>query len=45
MAEEDETRFEQLERSHHEAREQISEMMEIIRALIREKGPAIAPNP
>ena len=45
MAEEDETRFERLERSHQETREQISEMMEMIRALAREKGKAAAPNP
>ena len=45
MAEEDETRFERLERSHQETREQISEMMEMIRALVREKGKATAPNP
>ena len=45
MAEEDETRFEWLERSHQEIREQISEMMEMIRALVREKGKAAAPNP
>ena len=45
MAEEDETRFEQLERSHQETREQISKMMEMIRALAREKGKAAAPNP
>ena len=38
MAEEDETRFERLERSHQETREQISEMMEMIRALVREKS-------
>ena len=45
MAEEDETRFERLERSHQETREQISEMMEMIRALIKEKGQAVTPNP
>ena len=45
MAEEDETRFERLERSHQETREWISEMMEMIRALVREKGQAAAPNP
>ena len=45
MAEKDETRFEWLERSHQETREQISKMMEMIRALIRKKRPAIAPNP
>ena len=45
MAEEDETRFERLERSHQETREQIYEMMEMIRALVREKGKAVAPNP
>ena len=45
MAEEDETRFEWLERSHQETREQISEMMEMIRALVREKGQATTPNP
>ena len=45
MAEEDETRFERLERSHQETREQISEMMEMIKALVREKGKAAAPNP
>ena len=42
MAEEDETRFERLERSHQETQEQISEMMEMIRALIREKGQTTA---
>ena len=45
MAEEDETRFERLERSHQEIREQISEMMEMIRALVREKRKVAAPNP
>ena len=45
MAEEDETRFERLERSHQETREQISEMMEMIRALAKEKGKAVDPNP
>ena len=45
MAEEDETRFERLERSHQETREQISEMMEMIRALVREKGQTVTPNP
>ena len=54
MAEEDETRFERLERPHQtdqrmaeedETREQISEMMEMIRALVREKGKAAVPNP
>ena len=45
MVEKDETRFERLERSHQETREQISKMMEMIRTLIREKGPTIAPNP
>ena len=45
MAEEDETRFERLERSHQETREQISEMMEMIKALAREKRKATAPNP
>ena len=45
MAEEDETRFERLERSHQKTREQISEMMKMIRALVREKGKAAAPNP
>ena len=44
MAEEDKTRFERLERSHQETREQISEMMEMIRALVREKGKVAAPN-
>ena len=45
MAEKDETRFELLERSHQETREQISEMMEMIRALVREKGQVVALNP
>ena len=45
MTKEDETKFERLERSHQETREQISEMMEMIRALVREKGKATAPNP
>ena len=45
MAEKDETRFERLERSHQETREQMSEMMEMIRALVKEKGKAAAPNP
>ena len=38
MAEED-------ERSHQETREQISEMMEMIRALVREKRQVAAPSP
>ena len=45
MAEEDETRFERLERSHQETREHISEMMEMIKALVKEKRKAAAPNP
>ena len=45
MAEEDEIRFERLERSHQETREQISEMMKMIRALVREKRQAATPNP
>ena len=45
MVEEDEIRFERLERSHQETREQISEMMEMIRALVREKEQAAGPNP
>ena len=45
MVEEDETRFERLEKSHQETREQIAEMMEMIRALVREKGQATTPNP
>ena len=44
MTEESETRFERLERSHQETREQIAEMIEMIRALVREKGKAAAPN-
>ena len=45
MAEKDETRFERLERSHQKTREQISEMIKMIRALVREKRKAAAPNP
>ena len=45
MAEEDETRFERLERSHQETQEQISEMMELIRTLIKDKGHASGSNP
>ena len=45
MAEEDETRFERLERSYQETREQISKMMEMIRALVREKGQTVDLNP
>ena len=45
MAEEDETTFERQKRSHQETREQISEMIEMIRALVREKGQTTTPNP
>ena len=41
MEEEDETRFERLERSHQETREQISKMMEMIRALAKEDRKSV----
>ena len=45
MAEENDARIEQLEKESQESRVQMSEMMELIRTLIRDKGQASGPNP
>ena len=45
MAEETDARIERLERESQESRAQITKMIELIRTLIRDKGPALGPNP
>ena len=45
MAEETDARIERLERENQESRAQMTEMMKLIRTLVRDKGPASAPNP
>ena len=45
MAEETDALFERLEKESQESRAQMTEMMELIRTLIRDKGPASGPNP
>ena len=45
MAEENDARIERLEKKSQEFRAQMSEMMELIRTLIRDKGQALGPNP
>ena len=45
MAEETDARFERLEKESQESRAQITEMMELIRTLIKDKGSASGPNP
>ena len=45
MTEERDARIEQLEKESQESRAQMSEMMELIRTLIRDKGQASSLNP
>ena len=45
MAEENDARIERLEKESQESRAQMSEMMKLIRTLIRDKGRASSPNP
>ena len=45
MAEETYARFERLEKESQETRTQMAEMMELIRTLVKDKGPASGPNP
>ena len=45
MAEKTDARIERLEKKSQESRAQMTEMMELIRTLIRDKGPALGPNP
>ena len=42
---ENDVRIERLEKKSQESRAQMSEMMELIRALIRDKGQASGPSP
>ena len=44
MAEETDARFERLEKESQESLAQMTEMMELIRTLIRDKGQASGPN-
>ena len=45
MAEETNARIERLEKESQESRAQMTEMMKLIRTLIRDKGPTSGPNP
>ena len=45
MVEEIDARFGRLEKESQESRAQITEMMELIRTLIRDKGQASGPSP
>ena len=45
MAEENDARIERLENENQESRTKMSEMMELIRILIRDKGQASGPGP
>ena len=45
MAEETDARIERLEKESQESRAQMTEMMELIRTLIKDKGPASGPSP
>ena len=45
MAEENDARIERLEKESQESRAQMSEIMELIRTLIRDKGQALGPSP
>ena len=45
MAEESDAQIERLEKDSQESRAQITEMMELIRTLIRDKGQASGPGP
>ena len=45
MAEETNAQIERLEKESQESRAQMTEMMELLRTLIRDKGPASGPSP
>ena len=45
MAEENDARIERLEKESQESRAQMSEVMELLRTLIKDKGLASDPNP
>ena len=45
MAEESDAKIEWLEKAHQESQEKMSEMMEILRTLVKEKGQAVGPSP
>ena len=45
MVEKTDARIERLERESQESRAQMTKMMELIRTLIRDKGPTSGPNP
>ena len=45
MAEETDVRIERLEKESQESRAQMTEMMKLIRTLVRDKGPASSPSP
>ena len=45
MDEENDARIERLEKESQESRAQMSEVMELLRTLIRDKGSASGPNP
>ena len=45
MAEENDAWIERLEKESQESRAQMSEMMELLKTLIRDKGSALDPNP
>ena len=45
MAEKTDARIERLEKKSQESRAQMAEMMELIRTLVRDKGPASGLNP
>ena len=45
MAEESDARIERLKKAYQESREHKSEMMEIIKILVREKGQPASPSP
>ena len=45
MVEEIDARFERLEKESQESRMQMAKMMELIRTLVKDKGPALGPNP
>ena len=45
MAEETDAQIERLEKESQESRAQMTKMMELIRTVIKDKGPASSPNP
>ena len=45
MAEKTDARIERLEKKSQESRAQMTEMIELIRTLIKDKGPTSGPNP